>query len=70
MEKLIAALRMALRERGVWAGLVHHSDRGVQYASVDYTQLPKDNHIDISMSHKASPRDMAACESFMKTFKC
>lgn len=65
----IAALRMALRERGVWAGLVHHSDRGVQYASGDYTQLLKDNQIDISMSRKANPWDNAACESFMKTLK-
>ena len=65
----IAALRMALRERGVWAGLVHHSDRGVQYASGDYTQLLKDNQIDISMSGKANPWDNAACESFMKTLK-
>ena len=65
----IAALRMALRERGVWAGLVHHSDRGVQYASGDYTQLLRDNHIDISMSRKARPWDNAACESFMKTLK-
>ena len=65
----IAALRMALRERGSWPGLIHHSDRGVQYASGDYTQLLKDNHIDISMSRKASPWDNAACESFMKTLK-
>jgi putative transposase len=65
----IAALRMALRERGAWAGLVHHSDRGVQYASGDYTKLLKENHIDISMSRKASPWDNAACESFMKTLK-
>ncbi|MGH9550678.1 MAG: IS3 family transposase, partial [Terriglobales bacterium] len=46
----IAALCMALSERGVCPGLVHHSDRGVQYASGDYTQLLKDNQIDISMS--------------------
>ena len=65
----IAALRMALAQRQVRPGLVHHSDRGVQYASRDYTQLLKDHHIEISMSRKANPWDNAACESFMKTLK-
>jgi putative transposase len=65
----IAALQMALAHRQVQPGLVHHSDRGVQYASGDYTQLLKDHHIDISMSRKGSPWDNAACESFMKTLK-
>jgi putative transposase len=65
----IAALRMALAHRQVQPGLVHHSDRGVQYASGDYTQLLKDHHIDISMSRKGNPWDNAACESFMKTLK-
>lgn len=65
----IAALRMALSQRPVRPGLVHHSDRGVQYASRDYTQLLKDHHIEISMSRKGNPWDNAACESFMKTLK-
>jgi len=65
----IAALEMALRNRTVRAGLVHHSDRGVQYASRQYTQLLQDHSIEISMSRKASPWDNAACESFMKTLK-
>ncbi|HVS88337.1 MAG TPA: IS3 family transposase [Candidatus Acidoferrum sp.] len=65
----MAALRMALSWRTVTAELVHHSDRGVQYASGDYTQLLKDHHIQISMSRKANPWDNAACESFMKTLK-
>ena len=65
----LTALRMALRERGVRPGLVHHSDRGGQYASGDYTDLLKDNGIDISMSRKANPWDNAGCESFMKTLK-
>ena len=65
----LTALRMALRGRTVRPGLVHHSDRGVQYASGDYTDLLKDNGIDISMSRKANPWDNAACESFMKTLK-
>ena len=63
------ALRMGLRERTVRPGLVHHSDRGVQYASGDYTDLLKANSIDISMSRKANPWDNAACESFIKTLK-
>jgi putative transposase len=66
----LAALRMALSRRTVTPELVHHSDRGVQYASGDYTQLLKDHHIRISMSRKANPWDNAACESFMKTLKC
>jgi len=65
-----AALRRALSRRTVTPELVHHSDRGVQYASSDYTQLLKDHHIRISMSRKANPWDNAACESFMKTLKC
>lgn len=65
----LTALRMALRERTVRPGLVHHSDRGVQYASGEYTELLKANGIDISMSRKANPWDNAACESFMKTLK-
>jgi transposase InsO family protein len=65
----LAALRMALRERGVRPGLVHHSDRGVQYASGEYTGLLKENGIEISMSRKGNPWDNAACESFMKTLK-
>lgn len=65
----LAALRMALSRRTVLPGLVHHSDRGSQYASGDYTDLLKDKGIDISMSRKANPWDNAACESFMKTLK-
>jgi transposase InsO family protein len=65
----LSALRMALAQRSVSPALVHHSDRGVQYASHDYTQLLKDKGIDISMSRKANPWDNAACESFMKTLK-
>lgn len=65
----LAALRKALARRKVGPGLVHHSDRGSQYASGDYTALLKDNGIQISMSRKANPWDNAACESFMKTLK-
>jgi putative transposase len=65
----LAALRMALASRSIRPGLVHHSDRGSQYASKDYTDLLKDRGIDISMSRKGNPWDNAACESFMKTLK-
>lgn len=65
----LTALRMALSRRAVEAGLVHHSDRGSQYASTDYTDLLQSNGIEISMSRKGNPWDNAACESFMKTLK-
>jgi len=65
----VTALRMALIERQPAPGLVHHSDRGVQYASADYTQMLKQHHVIISMSRKGNPYDNAACESFMKTLK-
>jgi transposase InsO family protein len=68
-ELTLTALRMALSRRVVEAGLVHHSDRGSQYASNEYTDLLKANGIAISMSRKGNPWDNAACESFMKTLK-
>jgi hypothetical protein len=68
-ELTLAALRMALGRRTVRPGLVHHSDRGSQYAGGDYTDLLKEHGIGISMSRKGNPWDNAACESFMKTLK-
>jgi len=68
-ELTLTALRLALARRVVQPGLVHHSDRGSQYASNDYTDLLKAHQIDISMSRKGNPWDNAACESFMKTLK-
>ncbi len=65
----LSALRMALSRRAVGPDLVHHSDRGSQYASGAYTDLLKENGIAISMSRKGNPWDNAACESFMKTLK-
>src|SRR6202007_61624 len=49
-ELSIAALRMALRERKPQPGLVHHSDRGVQYASQDYTEILKQHQAQITMT--------------------
>jgi putative transposase len=68
-ELTIVALGMALERRIPAPGLVHHSDRGVQYASRDYTGLLQSRGIQISMSRKGNPYDNAACESFMKTLK-
>ena len=68
-ELTTAALHMALERRNPSPGLVHHSDRGVQYASRNYTDLLKTRGITISMSRKGNPYDNAACESFMKTLK-
>jgi len=65
----LAALRQALELRQPAPGVVHHSDRGSQYASGDYTDLLKAHGCQISMSHKASPWENAGCESWMKTLK-
>ncbi len=65
----LAALTMALETRSVAPGLVHHSDRGVQYAASDYVALLKSKNIVISMSRKGNPYNNAMAESFMKTLK-
>ena len=65
----VTALRGALLERKPQPGLVHHSDRGVQYASTQYTELLKQHQAQISMSRRGNPYDNAACESFLKTLK-
>jgi putative transposase len=65
----ITALEMALRRRHPAEGLTHHSDRGVQYASNDYTALLQEHGVRISMSRSGNPYDNATCESFMKTLK-
>ena len=68
-ELTLTALQMALEQRNPGPNLVHHSDRGSQYASNDYTGLLKNRGIAISMSAKGNPWDNAFCESFMKTLK-
>src|SRR6185437_13440654 len=65
----ITALEMALSRRKVQVGLVHHSDRGVQYAADEYTGLLTQLGIQFSMSRKGNPYDNARTESFMKTLK-
>jgi len=65
----LSALRKALELRQPVPGMVHHTDRGSQYASGDYTDLLKAAGCHISMSHKASPWENGGCESWMKTLK-
>jgi putative transposase len=63
------ALESALKERQPAPGLIHHSDRGVQYASGDYVKRLEAAGIMISMSRPGNPYDNAWAESFMKTLK-
>jgi putative transposase len=66
----IAALTMALAARRPGPGsLIHHSDRGVQYACAEYTVLLEAHDIQPSMSRIGNPYDNAKAESFMKTLK-
>jgi putative transposase len=65
----IAALEDAIRERQPPPGLVHHSDRGVQYASNEYVRILRNKQMIPSMSRPANPYDNASCESFLKTLK-
>lgn len=65
----IAALEKALATRQPPPGLVHHSDRGVQYACGDYVRILSQHQMIPSMSRPANPYDNASCESFMKTLK-
>jgi putative transposase len=65
----LAALHQALAERKPRPGLVHHSDRGLQYASADYVQVLHQHGIWLSMSRAGNPYDNATCESWFKTLK-
>mgnify|MGYP001613908860 CR=1 FL=1 len=65
----LSALHMALKSRSFEPGFVHHSDRGVQYASKEYTDLLKNHGMRISMGRKGNPYDNAKAESFIKTLK-
>lgn len=68
-ELTLTALRMAIAERRPRPGLVHHSDRGVQYACGAYRELLQQHGLRGSMSRKGNPYDNAFAESFMKTLK-
>ena len=65
----IGALEQAIERRHPEPGLVHHSDRGLQYASEEYVKVLENNRVIPSMSRPANPYDNASCESFMKTLK-
>jgi transposase InsO family protein len=65
----IAALEHATAQRRPKPGLVHHSDRGVQYACAEYVAMLEKYGMVPSMSRPANPYDNASCESFMKTLK-
>ena len=60
---------MALAARNTAPGLIHHSDRGVQYACADYHEKLADRGVLISMSHAGNPHDNAKAERFMRTLK-
>lgn len=66
---VVSALQMALRHRQPKPGLIHHSDRGVQYASAEHRAALQRAGIEASMSRTANPYDNAAMESFMATYK-
>jgi putative transposase len=66
---VVRALRDALAERKPAPGLVHHSDRGGQYAAKEYIALLEEHGIEPSMSRAGNPYDNAPCESFIKTLK-
>jgi putative transposase len=63
------ALEEAIASRRPLPGLVHHSDRGVQYASAEYVAILNQYGMVPSMSRPANPYDNASCESFFKTLK-
>ena len=63
------ALTMALTHRRPDAGLLHHSDRGVQYACSDYQQMLEEKGLECSMSRRGDCWDNAVMESFFKTLK-
>ena len=65
----IQALEQALGSRMAEPGLIHHSDRGMQYASAEYVKRLEGSGMSISMSRKASPWENAKAESFMRTLK-
>lgn len=65
----VDALQQAIINRRPAPGLVHHSDRGIQYASAEYGNVLDKHRIIASMSRLANPWDNAKCESFMKTLK-
>jgi putative transposase len=65
----VGAMKQAIAQRQPMPGLVHHSDRGAQYASREYVSLLASQGMLPSMSRPANPYDNASCESFIRTLK-
>lgn len=65
----LAALNMAIQKRNPKVGIIHHSDRGVQYLCREYVALLQASGFHISCSRKGNPYDNAFAESFFKTLK-
>lgn len=68
-ELTLKALRMAVAGRQPSSGIIHHSDQGVQYASVEYVGELKSRGFEISMARTGNPYENARMESFFKTLK-
>ncbi len=68
-ELALGALNRALADRPLAPGIMHHSDRGVQYCSLAYVEKLQAHQFTISMSRTGNPYDNAKAESFMKTLK-
>ena len=68
-ELTLKALRMAVAGRQPGSGVIHHSDQGVQYASVEYVEELKSHGFEISMARTGNPYENARMESFFKTLK-
>lgn len=69
-ELCIAALQNAIKKHRPPKGLIHHSDRGVQYCSKEYQKFLKKNNMVCSMSRKGNCYDNACAETFFSTIKC
>ncbi len=65
----LGALEMALERRGAPTGLIHHSDRGTQYASAEFQRVLRQHGIQCSMSRRGDCWDNAVAESFFATLK-
>jgi len=65
----LEALEVAIKKHKPPEGIIHHSDRGVQYTCEDYVEFLEKNKFKISMSRVATPEDNAYIESFFKTLK-
>ena len=65
----LEALKMATAQRNPGPGVIHHSDQGVQYASIEYIEELKRRRFEISMARVGNPYENAQMESFFKTLK-